>query len=128
VIRDEESGAGQPLMVNQQPSSSSSAAASTTSSGSTAMTSYANVLTDETQLCGKKIKNSYILMFLFLSLLVGLKGLILALLILGIGYYVIGAPASSANGSSSSGGGGGGRPRSNVRGLSDYPKPPPKSC
>ena len=127
VIRDD-AESGQPLVAST-PSSSSTGA--TTNGGSTTMASYTNALTEETQLYGTKIKNWYILMFCgVISMLLGFKGFILAVLILGIGYYVIGAPnASTANGSSSSGGGGGGpRPRSNIRGLGDYPKPPPKSC
>ena len=50
-------------------------------------------------------------------------------MILGVGYYVIGAPTDSSGSSSSSGGGGsgGGSRRSNIRGISDLPKPA-KSC
>ena len=51
-------------------------------------------------------------------------------MILGVGYYVIGAPTDSSGSSSSSsvgGGGGGGGRRSNIRGISDLPKPA-KSC
>lgn len=123
VIQDDESG--QPLV---NPSTTSSSSSSVPSSAG-AMTSYTNALTEETQLFGTKVKNYYVILFCgLISLLLGFKGFILALLILGIGYYVIGAPTASSTSGNSSGGGGGAPRRSNIRGIADYPKPPPKSC
>ena len=131
MIKETDPESGAPLVPSSSSSSSSSSSTSTSSTdqggsnGSTVEQIRAWVMS-ETSLFGKKVPTYAIMLAFVLGYVVlGQVGLIFMVLIVGIGYHLVGAPSSASSSSS----GPGGRPprgRANIRGIGDLPKPPPK--
>ena len=126
MIKETDPESGQPLV---QPSSSSapsasSSSSSTSSDGGNTFDQLRAWFLSETKLFGQKFPTwSILLLFVLAFLLMGQAGLIFAVLVVGIGYHLVGAPA----GASPSAGSAPTRGRTNIRGIGDLPKPPP-SC